>query len=44
MHDGHHVLHHLLFGRQALLVQYKQLATMFMRDVFEPRWASDQMP
>ncbi|RNF30507.1 hypothetical protein NM04_12200 [Massilia aurea] len=36
MHDGDHVLHHFLFRGQALMVQYKQLATMFMRDVFEP--------
>ena len=36
MHDGHHVLHHFLFGRQALLIQYEELAAMRVRYVFEP--------
>ena len=36
MHDGHHVLHYLLFRGHALLIQYQQLAAMVVRYVFEP--------
>lgn len=36
MHDGHHVLHHLLFRGQAFLIQYKQLAAMLARHMFTP--------
>ena len=36
MHDGHHVLHHFLLRREALLVQHQQFAATEMRHVLEP--------
>ena len=37
MHDGHHVLHHFLVGRQPFLGEHQHCAAMGFGVMFEPR-------